>query len=137
MELSNLFGPIAVFGLACYFFSLGIRTVAERWFPRLMINWYWNELALAVLPALVGVALMFVAPKYPYPALFMTSAWSKVLFGGVVGICSGWVYRILKATVKKVWGVDLDKKSNAPPPEPGTPPVVVPPSPSVPDEAKP
>jgi putative effector of murein hydrolase LrgA (UPF0299 family) len=127
MDLTQLLTPTLVFGLGCYFLALGLRRLLEGLFKKLVKNWFWEELGLPLLPALIGAGLVLVVPKFPFPAVFETSKMSLAFFGFVTGIISGWIYRAAKATVKKLWGVDLDQPSVPPPPMPPAPPGPTPP----------
>ena len=112
LDITQLFAPTLLFALACYFASLGTRVFFQKVRPDLKGNFNWENFFLPVLPVVYG-ALFSLIPKYPIPSVFIGSEWSKIFFGGMAGILSGWVYKIAKAVVKKVFGVDVDESTAA------------------------
>lgn len=108
--------------LGLYFITFTTRKGMESLWPKLRANKIWNDVALPTLPIVVGAGIAFWAKKYPFPELIASTS-ARVFFGAVCGGASAWGYRILKAIVKKQWGVDL---SNHPEPEPGVPTPVIP-----------
>lgn len=127
-DITQLLSPTLLFMLFCYFLTLGIRKGFELKWPNLKTSEGWKDF-LPVLPVLVGFAFAYV-PKYPIPAVFIASPWSKGMWGFVSGALSTWAFAILQAVFKRMFGIDIGtwNKSNHPGPVAGTPPVVVPPA---------
>lgn len=107
MDLSQLFAPTLVFMMACYFAAFGIRRMCELRWPRLTEKLDWADIVLPCLPVLLGVAFALI-PKIPLPPAFVASFNAKVEFGFVAGAVSSWGYRIAKAVIKRLFGVDVD-----------------------------
>lgn len=57
---------------------------------------FWKELALPILPVLLGCVGAVVAKQYPYPD-GLTSISGRVAFGLVAGLLSGLVYRVVNS----------------------------------------
>lgn len=133
MDITQLFAPTLLFALACYFAALATRMVFQRSRPSLKGNFVWENFYLPAFPVVYGM-LFALVPKYPIPAVFIASVWSKVFFGGMAGTLSSWVYKIAKAGVKKIFGVDVDARTM--PPSGGVPgtDIDVPPPPLLPPD---
>jgi hypothetical protein len=65
-------------------------------------NWFWRELALPVMPSVVGAVLGAFAKFFPFPEGF-THWGSRALFGLVCGFVSALVYKIALSIVRKLW----------------------------------
>jgi hypothetical protein len=112
LDITQLFAPTLLFALACYFASLGTRSFFQKVRPDLKGNFDWENFILPILPIMYGAGFALI-PKYPIPAAFIGSAWSKVFFGGMAGTLSGLIYKVMKAVVKRVFGVDVDENVTA------------------------
>lgn len=62
---------------------------------------FWREWILPALPILLGAALAYFLPLYPYPEVFAGSATARTFFGMVAGGASGNAYRFFKFYVAK------------------------------------
>ncbi len=61
---------------------------------------WWRELALPVMPVLLGVCVGLFAETYPYPE-GIKDVLSRVLYGAVCGLVSSLSYRVLKKVLVK------------------------------------
>lgn len=131
-DITQLMSPTLLFMLFCYFVTLGIRKVCESIWPALKPHEDW-KLFLHVLPVFIGVAAAY-APKYPIPAAFIGSVYSKGMWGFVAGALSTYAYDIIQGVLKRLFGFDINtlKKSVPPGPVAGAPalPPIPPPSPT-------
>src|ERR1019366_808165 len=106
--LENLINwQTVVFAITVYILVFLIRRIVEGIWKALVTNYYWNEIGLTVLPAIVGVTVAILFKSYPYPVHF-TALGGRVMFGLGCGFFSGWAYANVKAVVKKATGVDVD-----------------------------
>src|ERR1019366_2383894 len=139
-DLTQLLSPTLIYMLFCYFVTLAIRKGIELKWPGVKVKEWWTDF-LPALPVVIGFAFAY-APKYPIPAAFIASPWSKGMWGFVAGALSTWSYGIVQAVFKRMFGIDIStfSKSNRPGPVPGTTVVVVVPPhdqmPTVPDVEK-
>lgn len=82
-------------------------------FPDKYEPWWieaWREWALPTLPSLVGAAIAFVFPTYPFPSVFSDSVPGKVFFGIVAGFLANPVYRFFMHYKKKIFPKELEEK---------------------------
>lgn len=119
MGLEQLFGwPVLFFGLFIYFVTKALRRMLVITWPKLDKNEYWEDIILPAIPVVIGALLALVIPGKPgqewLPHIVYTSYFARIGFGSVTGACSGLIYRIFRAMVKKMWGVDLDGASSRP-----------------------
>lgn len=75
-----------------------VRTIVEYARPQWRAVRLYQDLALPLLPLVTGAALALCLATFPYPA-GLTSWADRMLFGAVAGLCSGFAYRCLKASV--------------------------------------
>jgi hypothetical protein len=136
-DITQLMSPTLLFMLFCYFITLGIRKGFELWKPSLAMSTIWTDF-LPVIPVVVGTAIAYI-PKYPIPAAFVGSIWSKGMWGFVAGALSTWAYAILQAVFKRLFGFDIGNltRSGRPGPVRGIAPIIVPPPPPLPTDTKP
>lgn len=138
-DITQLLSPTLLFMFFCYFITLGIRKAFELKWPKLKTSDGWTDF-LPVLPVIIGTFAAYV-PKYPIPAAFIGSMWSKGMWGFVAGALSTWAYAIMQAVFKRLFGFDISTWQKSVRPGPVSPPVAVtvpatPPVPSV-DPPKP
>ena len=99
-------GPPIVFMLAMWFLTLAFRRVIEKTWPYVAPKTYWKDVVLPVMPPALGAACAVAMHKFPF--LDTLPSWgTRAFYGLVAGGCSGFLYRILKAVVKKTYGVNL------------------------------
>lgn len=93
-----------IFCLFVYAVVFCLRKIAEgagrKWDIR--NNFYWREVALPVLPALVGAVTGVCFTSMAYPEGFGTVG-ARSIFGLVCGFASGLVYKIALSIVRKLW----------------------------------
>jgi len=89
-----------VFGTAVWIIVMGIRRVLEIAFRKLAGSYYWQELALPILPLLVGTVGALLLVMYPYPG-GIKAASARALYGLVCGFFSAKLYRIFKASIDR------------------------------------
>jgi hypothetical protein len=95
-------------GLLClgvYLVTYVIRTVIEAlWGDRIkaskLWNKLWNELFLPIGPIVAGALLGLLAKKFPLPTPIADSIMAKLMYGGVCGVLSGWLYARLRGLLK-------------------------------------
>ncbi len=100
-----------VFSLGIFVAVLILRKVVEGAFPFLRKStprnrkqMLWESVVLPVLPPVLGGVFALFTPELLQPSL--TTVHSQVVFGAVCGFLSTYAYMILKAIVKKNFGVD-------------------------------
>lgn len=81
--------------LGCYLITYMIRTVVESIWISIKGNRFWNEIFLPLGPIVNG-GLMALAI---YPAPLTNSLLAKILYGGVCGLFSGYVYSRVRSWV--------------------------------------
>ncbi len=95
-----------LFCLGIYVITYVLRTVTEALWKRfrggkkLTDSNLWNELFLPLGPIFVGWVLAFLGKKFPWPVAIAGTATGKLLYGGLCGIASGWIYARLRAWLK-------------------------------------
>jgi len=119
--------------LAIWFLTLGVRRVVEKSWPAVAAKTFWKDVLLPLLPIALGAGFAVVMYKFPFLDK-LPSPGTRAFYGCVAGGCSATLYRILKAVVKKTYGVEL---SVSPGPVAGTPAVEVPKADAVPSVEKP
>lgn len=124
-ELNKLMNwQVLLFCLGIYVLVFIIRRIVDGISKKVSASWAWNNVILYVLPPLLGAAVAMAFAKYPYPAdIVEAGIGGRIFYGLGCGWCSGWVYKVIKALVKKATGVDVPdsnsvetKKSDPPPP---------------------
>lgn len=99
-----------VFSLGIFVAVLILRKVVEGFYPFLRKStprnrkqMLWESVVLPVLPPVLGGIFALFTPELLQPSL--TTVHSQVVFGAVCGFLSTYAYMILKAVVKKNFGV--------------------------------
>lgn len=105
-------GPPIVFMLAIWFLTLGFRRVLEKTWPSITNKTFWKEVFLPLMPPVLGAICAVVMYKFPFLDK-LPSMGTRAFYGFVAGGCSGFLYRILKAVVKKTYGVELSTPPGA------------------------
>jgi len=131
-----------VFCLAVYMITYVIRTIVES-LPNLQKfagGWVWQELLLPLGPIATGVILALLSKKFPWPVPIADVFSVKLMYGGICGMTSGWMY----SRVRAFFGVAADSgnqfaakvlkrpPSNPPPASPQAVNPTIPPTPPVP-----
>lgn len=100
-----------VFSLGIFVAVLIFRKIVEGIYPSLSKTTplnrkqqLWEAVALPVLPPVLGGIFALFTPELLQPSL--TTMHSQVVFGAVCGFLSTYAYMILKAVVKKNFGVE-------------------------------
>jgi hypothetical protein len=100
-----------VFSLGIFVAVLIFRKVVEGLYPSLRKTtprnrkqMLWESVVLPVLPPVLGGIFALLTPELIQPSLVTMR--SQVLFGAVCGFLSTYAYMILKAVVKKNFGVE-------------------------------
>lgn len=100
-----------VFSLGIFVAVLIFRKVVEGFYPSLSKSTplnrgqqLWEAVVLPVLPPVLGGIFALFTPELLQPSL--TTMHSQVVFGAVCGFLSTYAYMILKAVVKKNFGVE-------------------------------
>lgn len=100
-----------VFSLGIFVAVLIFRKVVEGFYPSLSKSTprtrgqqLWEGVALPLLPPVLGGIFALVTPELLQPSL--TTLHSQVVFGAVCGFLSTYAYMILKAVLKKNFGVE-------------------------------
>ena len=85
---------------------------------------WWNEVILYALPAIVGACIGIANIEMIFTEVGFNSLSGRVVFGGVVGFFSGFIYKVVRKILKKTTGVDFAPErggsiaASAPPPPP-------------------
>lgn len=100
-----------VFSLGIFVAVLILRKLVEGVLPSLSKSTpltrgqqLWEAVALPVLPPVLGGIFALFTPELLQPSL--TTMHSQVVFGAVCGFLSTYAYMILKAVLKKNFGVE-------------------------------
>lgn len=100
-----------VFSLGIFVAVLIFRKVVEGFYPSLSKSTpltrgqqLWEGVVLPVLPPVLGGFFALFTPELLQPSL--TTMHSQVVFGAVCGFLSTYAYMILKAILKKNFGVE-------------------------------
>jgi len=108
-EVISATWPALLFGVAVFAIVFIIRHAVEGAFPGVTSRWFWRDVALLVLPPLIGGVLVCLGRGFPYPVGF-TELRSQVMFYGIpVGFASGTIYRIVKKIAEAKFGVDISE----------------------------
>lgn len=62
---------------------------------------FWSEVAVPILPVVVGGCIAKFVEQYPYPEDINTQS-GKMFFGLIAGMFSGLVYRVAKSYLSKI-----------------------------------
>lgn len=88
----------ALFAFGVYSFVLLIRRVVEFSFKQVKGADWW-KLVLSILPGALGLSAGVWLSTFPYPEVLMTRA-GRGVYGLVIGMASGVIYRIVKKAIK-------------------------------------
>lgn len=69
---------------------------------------WWNQVILYSVPVIVGACIGLLKVPYLFNIEGMETRGARVFFGGVVGWLSSYIYKIVRMTLKKKTGVDLE-----------------------------
>lgn len=89
-----------LFSLFVAFAVVLVRKVVERVWEGAKRSWWWNEIALYLLPMLLGAVTALAFRQYPFPEL-VKAASTRFVYGVVCGGFSGFVYKMAKSVLKK------------------------------------
>lgn len=78
--------------------GLTYGTTGARW---------WNEVVLYALPPIVGGLISLANIPYIFSGLGIETTNGRVVFGIVVGFCSGFAYKVVHKGAKRVTGLDI------------------------------
>lgn len=108
-----------------------IRRIVETGFPKVVQaaddtaaapsytnTWsvWWNKVVLYAIPVVLGTLLALTVKEFSSDEGLFTSRKGLALYGGVVGWCSSFAYKLFRQVVKKKTGLDLPGASVPPPP---------------------
>jgi len=109
--------------LGVYMITYFLRTLIQGFWKRALKNRLYKEIFLPLSPIVTGVTLAAFSDSYPWPMALAETNSGMLIYGGVCGLLSGWVYQRLRTTLK----VSADKGStraakvlrlSSPPPPP-------------------
>jgi mannose/fructose/N-acetylgalactosamine-specific phosphotransferase system component IIC len=128
--ISQFFTPgTAVLALSVVIVTFFLRRIVETALPSVkkqadendpsityltLFSRWWNQVFLYAIPVVVGSALGFANVPYLFSIEGLTTTGSRVLFGGVVGWLSTYLYKVLRMALKSRTGVDLPGESVPP-----------------------
>jgi len=104
-----IIGLIAIYGVAAWLLTHGIRRVIRLQFPRLHRRLDKNELVKFLMPILVGASCAVATPAvvmgwfgvaFPDACVLYVILWSKIIVGGGAGLGSALIYKGVRAFVK-------------------------------------
>jgi len=100
------FTPITlIFCLGCFVVTYVLRTATEAihdsMYHKPFTNVLWTELFLPLGPILVGWVLAILAKKFPFPVVVGGSIMAKLLYGGICGLFSGWMYSRVRSFLQR------------------------------------
>lgn len=85
-----------LFSLAVAGVTFILRKVIEYYAKNITKNTAWEDLVLPIFPLVLGCLMGKLMTAYPYPD-GLNSVGGRVIFGLVVGMFSGLVYRVLNS----------------------------------------
>jgi mannose/fructose/N-acetylgalactosamine-specific phosphotransferase system component IIC len=128
--ISQFFTPgTAVLALSVVIVTFFLRRIVETALPSVkkqadendpsityltLFSRWWNQVFLYAIPVVVGSALGFANVPYLFSIEELTTTGSRVLFGGVIGWLSTYLYKVLRMALKSRTGVDLPGESVPP-----------------------
>lgn len=77
-----------------------LRIIIEFFWKSAPNNKIWEDIILPIVPMLMGIGVAYFATMYPYPVGFNAVS-GRLAFGGVAGLFSGLLYRLIKSTIKQ------------------------------------
>jgi len=69
---------------------------------------WWNSVILYAIPVVVGGAIGWAHVPYLFSVEGLDTVSSRIFFGGVVGWLSSFFYKVIRMTLKKKTGVDIN-----------------------------
>lgn len=78
--------------------SITYSTMFARW---------WNQVILYAIPVVVGAFIGMANIPYLFSVEGLDSRGSRMFFGGVVGWLSSFIYKVIRMTLKKRTGIDI------------------------------
>lgn len=103
--------------MAVFLVVFAIRRVLETAFgDNIKNNKWWYEVALPLMPIVIGASLGLLAQSFPWPMVVGDNGWARVMYGAICGLSSGWVYSRFRS-IMKTWNNGSDSGSeNTPAP---------------------
>ena len=96
--------PTLIFAVVVYLLTLGLRVVMDRFVsPKVKEDKLYADLLLPTMPVLIGALLALPLSKYPFPEE-ISNWYVRLFYGAVVGLFSGYLYRVIKAVLSKFGG---------------------------------
>ncbi len=125
-----------VLGLFIWIFTLFTRRLVENIAPWLKkqadanspkityatagARW-WNEVILYAIPVVYGCLAGFMKNDFLFGPVAGLGA--RIMFGGVTGYFSGFLYKIIRKVIHKKLGIDVEPGTHSSAPPPPEPPV--------------
>lgn len=91
--------PTLIMCLGIYLITYLIRTIIETYWENSKDNKFWNHIFLPLGAICNGMIIGYFAKLFPWPMAIGASATGRVMFGGIAGMMSGFVYNRVKAWV--------------------------------------
>jgi len=120
-------GQTLLFCLGVYVVTYFIRTVVEALWKGAKTSTLWYELFLPLGPICTGVILALSSKAFPFPMEIAETAMGRLMYGGVCGLMSGWIYNRLRTWLKIAADKEnpvamkmLGRKPTEPPPPPAS-----------------
>jgi hypothetical protein len=85
--------------------SLGKAVTKLVQYERPFARW-WNEVIVYALPVVFGVLWAFIDNDFLFGGI--TGFWGRAFFSGALGWSSGFLYKIAKRAIPKMFGVDVE-----------------------------
>lgn len=83
------------------------RLVVEKAWPSLKDNSWWRDVALTVIPPVIGIIYALIMRQYPF-LVDQKSEGVRVGLGMTGGFFASFVVRVVKARLKERTGIDVD-----------------------------
>lgn len=100
-SLEALFSwQVIVICLAIFALVYVVRTIIEYKWPKVKENRFWREVFLPLAGIVSGVVIGAVAYVFPWPAGIGEHIVNRMIFGGVAGLFSSFVYNRVKSWLK-------------------------------------
>jgi hypothetical protein len=103
--------------LGVFLAVFAVRRVLETALgDKLKQNKWWYEVALPLMPIVIGASLGALAKNFPWPMVIGDNIWARIMYGGICGLSSGWVYSRFRS-IMKTWNSGSDSATaDSPPP---------------------
>lgn len=103
--MDNLFSVFlcwqsGVLCLGVYLITYVLRTLAEGARPWIKGAKFYNEAILPLAPIFIGALLGWLSHKFPWPVPLASSTWARVMYGGICGMASGWLFSRFRALLR-------------------------------------